>query len=63
MDVKEQATWRGSAYNSSTGKMGWDKKRLVDEGNRYALEVLQCPGLPGILKKMVGMMGLKGVPV
>ena len=61
--TKEQAyvAWLGF-YNSSTGKMGWDKKRLVDEGNRYALEVLQCPGLPGILKKTVGMMGLKGVP-
>ena len=26
------------------------------------MEVLGCPGLPGVLKKTVGMMGLKGVP-
>ena len=61
--TKEQAyvAWLGF-YNSSTGKMGWDKRRLVEEGNRYALEILGCAGLPGILKKTVGMMGLKGVP-
>ena len=61
--TKEQAyvAWMGF-YNGSCGKMGWGKPQLVQEANRYALEVLGCPGIPGILKKTAGMMGLKGVP-
>ena len=61
--TKEQAyvAWLGF-YNGSCGKMGWSKETLVQNANRYAIEVLGCPGLPGILKKTVGMMGLKGVP-
>ena len=61
--TKEQAyvAWLGF-YNGSCGKMGWSKEVLVQNANRYALEVLGCPGLPGIMKKTVGMMGLKGVP-
>ena len=61
--TKEQAyvAWMGF-YNGSCGKMGWSKTQLVEHANRYALEILGCPGLPGILKKTVGMMGLKGVP-
>ena len=61
--TKEQAyvAWMGF-YNGSCGKMGWSKTQLVEHASRYALEVLGCPGLPGVLKKTVGMMGLKGVP-
>ena len=61
--TKEQAyvAWMGF-YNGSSSKMGWSKAQLVENANRYALEILGCPGLPGILKKTVGMMGLKGVP-
>ena len=42
--------------------MGWSKAQLVQAANDYALNVLGCPQIPGILKKTVGMMGLKGIP-
>ncbi|KAI8616832.1 P-loop containing nucleoside triphosphate hydrolase protein [Chytriomyces sp. MP71] len=56
------AAWLGF-YNALTREIGWrGKDELVREGNRYALECLGCETLPGIPKKTVGKMGLKGVP-
>merc|ERR1712147_596075 len=46
-------------YNSSTGKIGWSKNDLVHAANSYAIDVLGCSGLPGVLAKTVGMMGLR----
>ena len=58
--TKDQAyvAWMGF-YNSSTGKMGWSKNDLVHAANSYAIDVLGCRGLPGVLAKTVGMMGLR----
>ena len=58
----EQAyrAWLGY-YNGHLKKVGWDKKRLVQEANQWAKDV----GLkqqPSLLKKTIGKMGLKGVP-
>ena len=57
--TKDQAyvAWMGF-YNSSTGKMGWSKNDLVHAANRTH-DVLGCRGLPGVLAKTVGMMGLR----
>ena len=58
--TKDQAyvAWMGF-YNSSTGKIGWSKNDLVHAANSYAIDVLGCSGLPGVLAKTVGMMGLR----
>jgi len=58
--MQEQAyvAWLGF-YNGHSSKMGWSKAQLVEVANKYALEALGCPGLPAILKKTIGMMGLK----
>ncbi|CAL6275350.1 unnamed protein product [Bathycoccus prasinos] len=58
--TKDQAyvAWMGF-YNSNTGKIGWSKNDLVHAANSYAIDVLGCPGLPGVLAKTVGMMGLR----
>jgi len=60
-DSAEQAyrAWLGY-YNSNTKKVGWNKIALVKEANQWAADV----GLkeqPGVLKRTVGKMGLKGV--
>jgi len=55
--------WLGY-YNSVKG-LGWPKDQLVREATRFAASIggLDADGLPPpILKKTVGMMGLKGVP-
>jgi ATP-dependent RNA helicase MSS116 len=58
----EQAyrAWLGY-YNGNLRKCGFDKPSLVQEANRVAgyLGLVQQPSL---LKKTVGMMGMKGVP-
>ena len=60
-ETKSQAysAWLGF-YNGSSSKMKWSKDDLIFAANNYALETLQCNGLPGLLKKTVGKMGLKG---
>merc|ERR1719215_320297 len=55
--------WLGY-YNSVRG-LGWSKEHLVQEATRFADTIggTTHDGLPPpILKKTVGMMGLKGVP-
>ncbi|PRW59356.1 DEAD box RNA helicase isoform B [Chlorella sorokiniana] len=53
------AAWLGF-YNSAKG-MGWDKPTLVQQANRFA-GVMGLSEPPALLKKTIGMMGLKGVP-
>mmetsp|Transcript_7219 Transcript_7219/g.13011 ORF Transcript_7219/g.13011 Transcript_7219/m.13011 type:complete len:242 (-) Transcript_7219:160-885(-) len=58
----EQAyrAWLGY-YNGCSKKLGWSKEQLVQEANQWARDA----GLyeqPGVEKKAVGMMGLRGVP-
>lgn len=53
------AAWLGF-YNSAKG-MGWDKAALVQQANRFAgIMGLEQP--PALMKKTIGMMGLRGVP-
>lgn len=52
--------WLGY-YKNYTKPLGWDNVRLVAEGNKFALEGLGCPEIPGIPKGTIGKMGLKGV--
>lgn len=53
--------WMGY-YKNHLRAMRWDTAQLVQEANRYALEGLQSPEVPALQKKIVGKMGLKGVP-
>ncbi|KAJ3246918.1 hypothetical protein HDU77_008749 [Chytriomyces hyalinus] len=57
------AAWLGF-YNSLLKEIRWrgGKDELVTEANRYAIGCLGCAVVPGISKKTVGKMGLKGVP-
>lgn len=57
---KTYRAWLGY-YKSHLKLMQWDSARLVEEGNRYALEGLGAPEVPSIPKGTVGKMGLKGV--
>jgi len=55
--------WLGY-YNSVKG-LGWKKDQLVQEATRFAASIGAVDGRglpPPILKKTVGMMGLRGVP-
>jgi len=54
------AAWLGY-YNSSLRDLRWTKEQLVQQANAYALTI-GCVGVPPLLKKTVGMMGLRGVP-
>jgi len=58
----EQAyrAWLGY-YNGHLKKVKWDKRTLVQQGNKWGKEV----GLkeqPGLQKRTIGKMGLKGTP-
>eukprot|EP00887_Chlorella_sp_A99_P001294 scaffold14.g1294.t1 len=50
--------WLGF-YNSA--RMGWSKPELVARANGFAA-VMGLPQPPAMMKKTIGMMGLKGVP-
>lgn len=52
--------WLGY-YNGSLRKLGWSKEQLVQQANFFSA-VIGLPQPPALLKKTVGMMGLKGVP-
>lgn len=51
--------WLGY-YKNVCGKVGWDNETLVAQGNKFALEGLGAPEVPGIQKSTVGKMGLRG---
>ena len=55
------SAWLGF-YKPFCRKMGLTPAQLVQMANFLATDVLGCPEPPGLLKKTVGMMGLKGVP-
>lgn len=61
--LKEKAyrAWLGY-YKSHVKTMGWTPEKLVQEANLLATDGLRCSGIPGIEKKTVGKMGLRGVP-
>lgn len=59
--AKVYQAWLGS-YKNHSRAMGWDDKRLVAEGNKFAIEGLISGEIPGLQKTIVGKMGLKGVP-
>ena len=65
--VKEQtkaqhySAWLGF-YKPFMKKMGLTPEGLVREANSVATDVLGLDEPPGMLKKTVGMIGLKGVP-
>ena len=52
--------WLGF-HNSNLRALGWDKRRLVEIANHYAL-LIGCREPPTLEKRTVGKMGLKGVP-
>lgn len=63
-ESKAQAyrAWLGY-YKAFLKSMGWDSAQLVQEANAYSQTTLRFgPTPPGIEKKTIGKMGLKGVP-
>ncbi|KIV88774.1 hypothetical protein PV10_08419 [Exophiala mesophila] len=40
----------------------WSSERVVQEANKFALQGLDCPEVPPLEKRLIGKMGLKGVP-
>lgn len=63
IDGKEKVyqAWMGYYKNHLRG-LRWDTKQLVQEANAFALGALGCSEIPGIQRKTIGKMGLKGVP-
>ena len=55
------SAWLGF-YKPFCRKMGLSPAELVRMANFLATDVLGCDEVPGLMKKTVGMMGLKGVP-
>ena len=49
-------------YKSFLKSLHWSPAQLVEQMNAFALQALECTHVPGVLKKTVGKMGLKGVP-
>ncbi|KAL8731470.1 MAG: hypothetical protein Q9181_004294 [Wetmoreana brouardii] len=43
-------------------KLGIDSKQLVQMSNQFAMRGMGCPEPPGMEKRTIGKMGLKGVP-
>ncbi|KAG5636465.1 hypothetical protein H0H81_007945 [Sphagnurus paluster] len=65
-DTKAQAyrAWLGY-YNSHLRLLGWDKGSLIQAGNTYLREALGWAAgqpLPEMETRLIGKMGLKGVP-
>lgn len=58
---KVYQAWLGY-YKTFMKLMGWSATELVRQANIFALEGLNCPEVPGLEKKTIGKMGLKGVP-
>ncbi|KAI8958097.1 DEAD-domain-containing protein [Daldinia sp. FL1419] len=61
-DIQSKAYqgWLGY-YKSYIKPLNWDLSRLVREANEFALNGLGAPEVPGLQKKTIGKMGLKGV--
>ncbi|CAD7936777.1 unnamed protein product [Amoebophrya sp. A120] len=56
------AAWLGYYNGLCPKRISWSKEKLVEQANLYAERVLYCDEQPTLMKKTVGMMGLKGVP-
>ncbi|KAF3763870.1 DEAD-domain-containing protein [Cryphonectria parasitica EP155] len=65
MDPEKQAkvyrAWLGY-YKSHLKTLNWTPAELVRQGNTFALEGLGATSVPPVEKRLVGKMGLKGVP-
>ncbi|KAJ3217122.1 hypothetical protein HDU67_008499 [Dinochytrium kinnereticum] len=48
-------------YKTSIKDMMWTREQLVEECNKYAVNVLGCDGVPSIPRQTVGKMGMSGV--
>ena len=61
-DIKNKAyaAWLGF-HNTLCKKMGWSKAKMVEVANAIAASY-GCTSVPGLSRKAVGLMGLKGVP-
>jgi len=60
--IKEKAYQAWLGYHKTFAKtLGWSREELVVEANKLALEGLGCPEVPGLTKKTIGNMGMKGV--
>lgn len=53
--------WLGY-YKTHMKTLRWSATELVREANKFALDGLDCPEVPGLEKQTIGKMGLKGVP-
>lgn len=53
--------WMGY-YKNHLKNLRWTTAELVQQANRFAREGLDCAEVPGLQKKTIGKMGLKGVP-
>lgn len=58
---KVYRAWLGY-YKAHLKTMGWTSADLVQQANILAKDGLSCADIPGVEKKTVGKMGLKGVP-
>lgn len=61
MKGKVYRAWLGY-YKAQLKTMGWTPEVLVKQANILARDGLSCVDIPGVEKKTVGKMGLKGVP-
>jgi ATP-dependent RNA helicase MSS116 len=64
-DLKKSAkkayqAWLGY-YNGKLRACGWDKRKLVEEANAFS-RIIGLSEIPGLQRKTIGMMGLKGTP-
>ena len=58
--MQAYVAWMGY-MNSNLRILQWDKPRLVREASEYAMQ-LGLSETPVVEKKIIGKMGLKGVP-
>ncbi|KEQ61564.1 DEAD-domain-containing protein [Aureobasidium melanogenum CBS 110374] len=56
---KTYQAWLGF-YKAHAKSMRWNDDQLVAEANKFAIEALGCDEIPGLERKTVGKMGLKG---
>lgn len=60
LKTKVYQSWLG--YNKTFMKiLGWSAEELVAEANIFAYQGLGCAEVPGLYKRVIGKMGLKGV--
>ncbi|ORY76302.1 P-loop containing nucleoside triphosphate hydrolase protein [Protomyces lactucae-debilis] len=58
---KPYQAWMGY-YKNHLRAMKWDTAELVRQANTFAIEALKAPEVPSLQRKIIGKMGLKGVP-